>query len=316
MAENNQLAGAHRTADIWSATLSGIPAFRGRGRMTDAFARIALIAGNGWGTCSPAAGATLRVNLADRIERQMWGGCYEPHVRRALRALVTPGDVFIDIGAHIGYHAVCAAIAVGPRGRLFAFEADPRNFARLSEHLAPFPWATPVAKAVSAETGTMVFERSSEPGESGWGTLTNVRDLAKGEHIRVDAISLDDWISANPAGSIAAMKIDAEGSEVHILRGAQNFLRQARPAIVIEANDVVLRQAGTSALELAQMLRAADYEIYELDSATLSLLSAEASPRTDEVIALPKERARATVDLLQRSGFPLKGPKSAAEKTR
>jgi len=316
MAENSPQAPHRKTADAWSAMLSGIPVFRGRGRMTDTLARIASIAGDGWGICSPANGASLRVNLADRIERQMWGGCYEPHVRRALSALLAPGDVFVDIGAHIGYHAVRGASSVGPRGRVFAFEADPRNFARLAEHLRPFPWATPIAQAVSSLTGSLIFERSSQPGESGWGTLTTVRDLARGEHVSVDTVTLDDWFAANPIDRVSTMKIDAEGSEVNILRGASHFLKQARPVIVIEANDVVLHQAGTSALELAQLLRAAGYELHELDGENLRFLPPDVSPRSDELIAAPGERAQATLELLRQAGFHTRESVSAQGRLR
>ena len=61
----------------------------------------------------------------------MWGGCYEPHVRHSLEVLLSPGDMFIDVGGHIGYHSVLGASLVGSRGRVIAFEADPRNFERL-----------------------------------------------------------------------------------------------------------------------------------------------------------------------------------------
>jgi FkbM family methyltransferase len=312
MTENSQRTPMKHTADIWSLALNGIPTFRGKVHITDTLARLAAIAGDGWGTCSPGNGATIRVNLSDRIERQMWGGCYEPHVQRSLRTLLAPGDTFIDIGAHVGYHAVLGASIVGSSGRVFAFEADPKNFARLEEHLHPFAWSTPANKAVWSTTGNVIFERSSQPGESGWGTLTAVRDLGRGDHVSVSTVSLDDWSLDHDVRSVSAMKIDAEGSEVSILRGANEFLRRTRPTIIVEANDVVLRQAKSSALELTEILRVGDFELYELDRATLQFLTSGVYPRTLDLLAVPAERARSVVTLFQRSGFRTENPKSAS----
>jgi len=299
-----------RRADICSMALSGSPPFPGKVRVTNALARIAAITSAGWGTCSLGDGATIRVNLNDRIERQMWGGCYEPHVQQCLRVLLSPGDVFIDIGAHIGYHAVLGALLVRSSGTVFAFEADPENFPRLPDHLRPFPWGTAVNRPVWSSSAPVVFERSSQPGESGWGTITTVRDLESGDHFSVEALSLDDWSSKNGVGSVSAMKIDAEGSEVSILRGGEVYIKRTRPTIIIEANDVLLRQAQTSALELTEILRERAYELYELNAETLQLLLPGVSPRCNELLAVPNERAEVTVELFQRSGFRIEDHRS------
>ena len=266
--------------DICSLALSLTPRFPGKVRITDAIARITASTGRNYGTCSPATGTVIRVNLRDRIERQMWGSCYEPHVQNALRVLLSPGDVFVDIGAHIGYHAVLGASLVGSRGRVFAFEADRGNFDRLREHLIPFPWSTAVNKAVWSSSGTVVFERSSEPGESGWGTLTTVRDLMRGDHLAVDTISLDDWLSESKTVTVSAMKVDAEGSEVSIFRGATQLLKHVRPAVIFESNDVVLHQAHTSALDLTKIFYDHDYTLFELDDANVLPLGRGKIPRS------------------------------------
>jgi FkbM family methyltransferase len=292
-----------QTADLCSRALSFTPGFPGKVRLTDAMARIAASTGKTWGTCSPGNGGMVRVNLHDRIERQMWGGCYEPHVRHSLQVLLSPGDMFIDVGGHIGYHAVLGASLVGSRGRVIAFEADPGNFARLRDHLGPFPWATAVNRAVWSSTSTVIFERSSEPGESGWGTLTTVRDLKRGEHIAVDTISLDDWLSQNAHGCVSAIKVDAEGSEVSIFQGAIEVLRRVRPTVIFEANDIVLHQAHTSALDLTEIFYGHGYNLFELEGATITPLGQGDCPRSSELLGIPNERTKATMTRFERSGF-------------
>jgi FkbM family methyltransferase len=308
MPKNHQHDRMRRTADLLSIALNHTPRFPGRYRFTDAIARMVASKGTGWGTCSPGNGALLRVNLGDRIERQMWGGCYEPHVQQSLRNLLSPGDVFIDIGAHIGYHAVLGATLVGTGGQVFAFEADPGNFARLRDHLRPFPSATAVNKAAWSSTGAVTFERSSEFGESGWGTLTTVRDLGRGAHLSVDTISLDQWLSESNLGCVSAMKVDAEGSEVAIFRGATELLERMRPSVIFEANDVVLRQANTSALELTEILHEQSYALFDLHATSLKRLCRGRQPQCSELIAIPNERVQAVLAQFKRSGFRVESP--------
>jgi hypothetical protein len=69
MAESSQRAPMKKTSDIWSTAPRGIPAFPGKVRVTEAIARIAAIAGSGWGTCSLGNGAMTRMILSGRIER-------------------------------------------------------------------------------------------------------------------------------------------------------------------------------------------------------------------------------------------------------
>lgn len=297
------MPGEKARADILSRALASIPLMPGKSRLASALARMAVCGGTRWGTCSLVNGVTLCVDLNDRIERLMWGHCFEQHVQRCLRALLSAGDVFIDIGAHIGYHALWGASLVGPSGKVFAFEADPANFLRLREHLRSFYWCTAVDKAVWNVTGTAVFERSCEPRESGWGTLAAVRDLRRGEHVAVGTISLDDWSSENRIDKACTIKIDAEGSEVRILRGAKNFLGRIRPAIIAEFNEVVLRQAGTSSEELERVLCELDYQLFSLSGTWLRPLRSTGNPQCSEVLALQADRQEDAMRRLRKCGF-------------
>ncbi len=293
----------NREPGVVSRTLARLPAFRGNGRLADALARVAARRDNGWTICSPGNGAVLRINLHDRIERLMWGHVYEPHVQKCLGALLSPGDVYVDVGAHIGYHAVWAASLVGQTGKVFAFEADPVNFKRLSENLRPFPGGVAINKAVWSSSGTVTFERSSESGESGWGTLTAVRDLKTGEHLETNSVSLDDWCSADRIDRITLVKIDAEGSEVGILEGAETLIENFRPAIISEVNVVVLEQARTSSMALMTILERHRYTLFEFEGMRLEAFPGSREPKSPEVLALPVERLEELRERLRKFGF-------------
>lgn len=291
----------------WVSSLSEllleVPLFPGRLRLVDTIGKFTSRIGDGRVTFSPWPGARLEVDLHDRIERQMWGGCFEAHVRKCFETLLKKDDVFLDIGAHIGYHTLVGACLVGAAGKVFAFEPDPVLYGRLVRNVEPFPWVRVFPYAVWESSGTLLFERSSAAGESGWGTLTAVRDLGQGHHIAVEAVSLDDWCEKCPLDRVRAIKIDAEGSEPRILRGAQKLIRRFRPAVVLEMNEVVLRQAGSSSVALAEHLFRLDYELFGLSWPRLERLAEGQDLLSSEVLCIPAEQAKATLESLGKAGF-------------
>jgi FkbM family methyltransferase len=294
-------------ADILSIALASVPLIRGKHWLANALARLQIRRGSQWGICSPGNGTILRVNLRDRIQRLMWGHCYENHVQACFRALLSSGETYIDVGAHIGYHAVLAASLVGDEGNVYAFEADRGNFERLRENLRCFRRAMAINKAVWRTTGVIVFERSSEEGESGWGTLTEVRDLKRGEHSSLPAISLDDWSTEGNIKGVSLIKIDAEGSEIGILRGAQKFLQRFKPIIVTEINDVLLRQGDGTSDEITGVLRKHGYELFQLNGKCLQLLGTAGAAQFCEVLCLHVEQRDEAIQRLRARGFSLGG---------
>ena len=239
---------------------------------------------------SPWPGVRFETDLTDRIQRQMWAGMYEPHVRECFDALLQPGNVYVDVGAHIGYHAVFAAHRVGPTGRVYAFEADPSMYERLNRNLTQFPWAQAVHGAVWSRTGELSFERSAEREESGWGTVCAVRDSTGGEHISVQAVALDDWCRDLKLPGWDAMKLDAEGSEISVLQGAANAIKQFHPALILEINGILLREAGESAGHLVELLRELGYRVFYLSFRRLVPWDAAQHSEFGEVLCVPEKR--------------------------
>ncbi|MGH9701062.1 MAG: FkbM family methyltransferase [Candidatus Acidiferrales bacterium] len=277
--------------------------FRGQTRLADAAGKLAAWANSGAGKSSPSIGWQLETDLRDRIQRQMWAGVYEPHVRKCFEALIRPGDTYFDVGGHIGYHASLAALRTGPAGRVYAFEADPAMHAKLAANLRQFPWATAVHSAVWERSGTLEFERTSDRDESGWGTLTAVRDLRQGEHLRVAATTLDDFCAQAAHVRLDAMKIDAEGSELGILRGARATLERFRPIMVMEINQILLRQGGTTPTEIVDFLGGQDYRVYSLGWKRIERWDVRKLAPSGEALCLAESKAEAAIETLKHRGF-------------
>jgi FkbM family methyltransferase len=176
-------------------------------------------------------------------------------------------------------------------------------YERLQENVSAFPWASAVGQGKHG--GRLSFERASDTGESGWGTLTLVRRRGEGQIIDVAATSLDDWMAANSVRELRGIKIDAEGSEYAILKGASRLLDQMRPFLVLEMNDILLRQAGASAAELAGELRRFDYVLFGLAYPCLEKLDARTTSAASDVLAIHRAGMDTDIASLRAAGFRL-----------
>ena len=118
------------------------------------------------------------------------------------------------------------------------------------------------AEALGRATGKAVLavSGSDHPGHNTIGGFSYAAD-ARAYSVEVDVTSLDDFAAAQRLTRLDLLKIDVEGSETAVLQGARESLRRFRPAVVVEAYDPSLRQLGTSASELLQLLRDSGYEL-------------------------------------------------------
>lgn len=292
-----------RNADILARVLNSTDYFRGKTRLADLFGRLTSIWNQDRGTFALPDGKTVTIDLGDRIQRLMWGGAYESHVRKWLMALLRPGDTFVDIGAHIGFFSLIASSLVGCTGKVYAFEADSTAFRKLQVNAAEYPWLVVSWRAVSNRSGPAFFSNPRQPGETGWGKLASVRN--EGNVVSVEAVSLDDWHQSVGCPPIRAVKIDAEGSEPFILEGAQHVIASTRPMLIVELNGPLLREVGRSSEEVVAALLDAGYRIFALDRKGLGERSNFSDILSPEVLCLPSELLEQSKGDLQRIGLKL-----------
>ena len=165
--------------------------------------------------------------------------------------LLHEGDGFIDIGANVGTYTLCAAIAVGPTGHVIAFEPDPRTGAVLERNLERHHLADRCevrGEAVGEMVSTISFVLYEHDVLSGGGPAAHVfRPGTEVNRIDVDCVPLDTVVE----GSVSMIKVDVEGFELAVLRGAEGLLRRSPEAIlVIEVNPAAQKSAGGSTTEL------------------------------------------------------------------
>jgi FkbM family methyltransferase len=182
-------------------------------------------------------GAGLRINLGGSALAYVTGRA-EPTVQDTLVSVLRPGDVVYDVGANIGFFTMLCARLVGPDGRVYAFEPMPANAAALRHNLAlnGFQNVEVVEAAASDADGTatlLVSRWSAFHRLEGEGFRSrNWQDEATME---VQTVRLDEFAAQDGVRAPNLVKVDVEGAEADVIRGAEGLVRgDAKPLVLCE----------------------------------------------------------------------------------
>lgn len=194
------------------------------------------------------AGAGLLFHAAGSMPTYALGTA-EPLVQRAFAAALRPGMVVYDLGCNVGFFTVIAARAVGPSGRVVAFDALESNIAATRANAArnDLKNVETHAKAVGSYDGAGSFATA---GRSVWGRL----DPLAGD-LDVEVVALDGPIAAGALPAPDVVKLDIEGGEIDALAGLQRTLRERRPLLFVEVHET----------EAAVRAALAGYDLRRLD---------------------------------------------------
>lgn len=192
-------------------------------------------------------------------------GVWEPFETSLVLALLGPGDVFVDVGANIGYFSVLAASRVGDSGAVFAFEPDPENYRLLVANAALNGLQhriTPVAAALSDTAGEGCLFLSTD-------NLGDHRVYAGDESRHSVPVTLcrgSDFL-AGRVQRLDMLKVDTQGSEYQVIAGLMPWLRNLAqpPRVLIELTPHALRQAGASGRALIELLSQLEQPMWIID---------------------------------------------------
>lgn len=227
------------------------------------------------------------------------------HQRGDLNALVSileDNDIVIDIGAHVGTFAIPIAAHLSPKGRVVAIEAHPDTYRLLSRNIA-------ISGARGSLEANLVLLSAPESlprlpvmhaGNTG-GTWFQTASVAAGETIT--PTSLDSWLEAR-ADLLppTIIKIDVEGAELDVLRGAERTIAAHRPLLMVEVSHGQLERYGVSVQHLDEWFGSHDYDLFvstgtrnttESDYRITRLPSLVGyDQRVFDIIAVPRESER------------------------
>lgn len=188
---------------------------------------------------------------------------------------IRPGDTFVDLGAHMGYYTLPAARAVGPSGRVFAFEPESANRAVLEKMVRAQGAAntTVIPKAVSNRSGGSRLYLSAD---------NTVDHHAYDSHdgrrfIDIETTTLDDHFAGIPGG-IDLIKIDIQGAELAALEGMRGLLAKNRNAkLFVEYWPAGLKRFGSRPRDVPDFLAGMGYSLFDIDERLKSLRETSAA---------------------------------------
>jgi len=139
--------------------------------------------------------------------------------------------VVFDCGAHIGEYSLLCSRRVGHRGRVHAFEPDPRTCAKLEANVAGNRLTNVVVNraALGARQGPVTFLMTEDATTS---SVQHTGEAAESRQILVQMTTLDDYAARARLERADALKIDVEGAEAALLWGARRVLSELQPGLI------------------------------------------------------------------------------------
>ncbi len=238
-------------------------------------------------------GARLFIDLSDHaIGLNILRGRFEQSELAFVKRTVRTGQHVVDVGAHIGFFTVCLAELVGPTGSVFAYEAFDENASLLERTIAENHWEDRVRvarAAVGALDGTIDLTYATETLNSGGAFVLTGTDSAPPGHAtrRVRAVSLDREPLRRP---VSFIKMDVEGAEPLVLRGAARLIADDRPVILSELHAEQLARVSHSSVEqyLSEMRRLG-YGCHLLEAGALGPeITSPPSQQITSIVMIPR----------------------------
>ena len=195
-------------------------------------------------------------------------GIHEKIITNLIKKEIHSGDVVLDIGAHIGYYTLQFANLVGPTGKVYAFEPEPKNFELLKKNVQinKHDNVVLIQKIVSDKDGIVEFFISK------FDSIGNKLFKSNGEHetkeyaIKIESTTLDEYFKDSKE-KIDFIKMDIQGGEGKATLGMKNLLKENKNLkIVQEWWPDGLKQNHTNPEDHLKFLRHIGYKFYEIDS--------------------------------------------------
>jgi FkbM family methyltransferase len=242
----------------------------------------------------------IRSGALDKI---LLGGSFETSDLQFVGKFLVPGMTVLDIGAHHGLYTLLAAKRVGRSGRVIAFEPSPRERTRLIEHVRLNFFSNIVVES---------FALGPERSEARLYQVAGAEDYCNSlrppvnkqieKNLVVQVTSLDEYLSERGIASIDFVKIDTEGAELGILKGATKLLEtKPRPVVLCEVAQVRTAAWGYLAGEILTLMRDRGYEWFGTNGGGgLVRLEEDVDLRNANLVAIPSEKVSDTLSRVNR----------------
>ena len=190
-------------------------------------------------------------------------GIHEKMLTNLIKKEIHSGDVVLDIGAHIGYYTLQFANLVGPTGKGYAFEPEPKNFELLKKNVQinKHDNVVLIQKIVSDKDGIVEFFISK------FDSIGNklFKSNEAGSSIKIESTTLDEYFK-DLKKKIDFIKMDIQGGEGKAILGMKNLLKENKNLKIIqEWWPDALKQNHANPEDHLKFLQHIGYKFYEID---------------------------------------------------
>jgi FkbM family methyltransferase len=222
-------------------------------------------------------GLSVRTSLTDFDGRAaFYAGDTDRKITQLFKLILRPGDTVLDIGANIGLTAVRSSNLVGETGHVHAFEPNPQMQQLLKDSIAHNQLSNITLHSIALGDQPGTLELSVPVGHSGAGSLVRkAGNPERAESVQVAVKTLDSVLAQ--IGPIRLVKIDVEGFEPQVLKGADGlFSRNPPDAMIVELNGY--EAAMDNDHPTIQILRKLGYRLLGVEKSYVSLKVVELTP--------------------------------------
>jgi len=188
---------------------------------------------------------------------------YEKQNFRFLREQVKPGDVVLDIGAHIGLFSVAASTLIRPTGKLFAFEPADQTIPLLLKTIVlndAGEWISVNHAAIGKKSGMATFYVSDIKGDNS-NSMVSYKEDRKLYPKQVALYSIDEFASEQHIEKVRFIKLDVEGVELDALKGAKQVLATHKPACIVAVHPEPVMARGDRLEDIYDLITSFNYHI-------------------------------------------------------
>jgi len=210
-------------------------------------------------------GLWMQLNVTDLIQETiLLEGLWDPSLTNFIESNLKPGDVFIDVGAHVGYFTLLAARRVGAEGNVLAIEPNPNALSQLEQNVQQSDLENVLIEqaACGDSDGSIELFLNTESNTS-MASLSPTNATGAGS-VKVSCTRVDELLEKHGLRQANLVKIDVEGAELGVLRGMKKTMNSLRPIIVLELEPALLKSFGTTVDEIMQLFESCNYSVTPL----------------------------------------------------
>jgi len=219
-------------------------------------------------------------------------GSYELPTVRLIRSYLQPGDVAVDVGAQIGYLTLVMATSASRQTSVLSFEPESGNITRFKANmnLNSIENVLLIEKAASEHEGILRLYLSADE-NAGTHSTVFVEGNVSETFVEIPSTTLDAAVRALGKDRVDLVKVDVEGGEIDVIRGADSILENHRPLVIVELSDALQAARGSSCKAFKEHMLEYGYDAHTINSdGSLSPTPLDAPHPMDNVVFVPESR--------------------------